>query len=193
MSGTTKMAREGRAAVLGPLLFLAACVPAASSIGPGPEGPATTRVVVPDSTDPQGHGRADYDWTIRTLEGERVRLDAYRGRVLFVNLWASWCAPCVAEMASIQRLRHSLRGTGIEFLLVSPEEPEPVERFLRRYEYDLPVFLEVGEMPRAFGLRALPTTYVVDRAGNIVLKHRGAAEWDDVAVQAFLRNLAGRP
>lgn len=135
------------------------------------------------------HGRADYDWTIQTPAGERVRLEAYRGRVLFINMWASWCAPCVAEMGSIQRLHHSLRDTEVEFLLVSPEQPEPVERFLRRYGYDLPVFLEAGEMPAAFGLRALPTTFVVDRSGNIVLKHRGAADWDDNAVRAFLQSL----
>jgi thiol-disulfide isomerase/thioredoxin len=135
------------------------------------------------------HGRADYDWTLRRLDGERVQLGAYRGRVLFINVWASWCLPCVAEMASITRLRDSLRDTGVEFLLVSPEEREPVERFLRRYDYDLPVLLEAQEMPRAFGLRALPTTYVVDRSGNIVLKHRGAADWDSEAVRDFLQAL----
>lgn len=135
------------------------------------------------------HGGADYDWTLRKLDGERLRLDAYRGRVLFINMWASWCTPCVAEMGSIARLRESLRGTGVEFLLVSPEEPEPVERFLRRYGYDLPVLLEAEEMPAAFGLRALPTTYVVDRSGNIVLKQRGAADWDSDAVRGFLQAL----
>lgn len=143
--------------------------------------------------DPEGlmvYGRADYTWTLRTLEGERVPLEKYRGRVLFINMWASWCLPCVAEMESIQQLRDSLRGSEVEFLLVSPEEAEPVERFLKRYGYALPVFLEAGEMPEAFGLRALPTTYVVDRSGNIVLKHRGATDWDDAAVRAFLSRLA---
>lgn len=175
------------------LLFLSACAPPVGSTGSGPREPAPARSLVPDSAGIVVHGRADYDWTIRTPQGERVRLEAYRGRVLFINMWASWCAPCVAEMASIQRLHDSLRGTEVEFLLVSPEAPEPVMRFLRRYEYDLPVFLEVGDMPNAFGLRALPTTFVVDRSGNIVLKHRGAAEWDDPAVRAFLRALAVSP
>jgi thiol-disulfide isomerase/thioredoxin len=136
-------------------------------------------------------GQADYDWGLRTPGGEPLELEAFRGRVLFINMWASWCAPCVAEMASIERLRTSLAGSGVEFLLVSPEDPAPVERFMKRYGYDLPVLLEVDRMPAAYDLRALPTTWVVDRAGNVVLKHRGATDWDRDAVRAFLRSLAG--
>lgn len=134
-------------------------------------------------------GRADYDWSLRTLAGEPVDLGTYRGRVLFINMWATWCPPCVAELASIGRLRDSLRTTDTAFLLVSPEQPEPVAAFMKRYRYDLPVFLEASPMPDAFGLRALPTTYVVDRAGNIVVRHRGAADWDRDAVRDLLRSL----
>lgn len=174
---------------LGFLLFSACTTPGSAIRSPG-AGP----LPVSPEVGPGGlavHGRADYDWTLRRLDGERVQLEAYRGRVLFINMWASWCTPCVAEMGSIQRLRDSLRDSGVEFLLVSPEEAEPVERFLRRYGYDLPVLLEAEEMPAVFGLRALPTTFVVDRAGNIVLKHRGAAEWDNGSMRAFLRTLGG--
>lgn len=148
-------------------------------------------VATTDSAGLEVYGQADYDWTLRTLGGEQVSLDAYRGRVLFINMWASWCAPCVAEMAGIERLKNSMRDSEVEFLLVSPEDPAPVERFVKRYGYNLPIFLEVDPMPDAFGLQALPTTFVVDRAGNIVLKHRGAAEWDQEAVWAFLRSLDG--
>ena len=188
-----RVGRDRRAGlVLGfVLLVLPACAAPGIPPRPGPEvSRSAARIAAADSAGLAVYGRADYDWTLRTLSGERVRLEAYRGRVLFVNMWASWCLPCVAEMASIQRLRDSLQGSGVEFLLISPEDPEPVERFLRRYAYNLPVFLEVTEMPEDFGLRALPTTFVVERSGNIVLKHRGAAEWDDDAVRAFLQTLA---
>lgn len=136
------------------------------------------------------YGAADYDWPLRTLDGRTLRLEELRGRVLFINVWASWCSPCVAELGSIQRLRDSLDGAPVEFLLVSPEDAEPVRRFLRRHDYRLPVYLEAAPMPEAYGLRALPTTFVVDARGDIVLRHRGAAEWDRRAVRDFLLALA---
>jgi thiol-disulfide isomerase/thioredoxin len=187
---STRGRRWGACSALG-LFLLSACATPGSGFRSPASGEATSSL--PPAVNPTGlivHGRADYDWTLRRLDGERVQLEAYRGRVLFINIWASWCAPCVAEMGSIQRLRDSLRDSGVEFLLVSPEEREPVERFLGRYGYDLPVLLETEEMPAAFGLRALPTTFLVDRSGNIVLKHRGAADWDDDSVRAFLQALA---
>ena len=171
--------------ILGTVLpLLSACAALAGS-------PAETAAptVGPDGVMVYGH--ADYDWSLRTLNGKPVELEAYRGKVLFINLWASWCAPCIAEMAGIERLRNSLRGSEIEFLVVSPEDPEPVERFLKRYNYDLPIFLEIDPMPDAFGLQALPTTFVIDRDGIIMLRHRGAAEWDQDAIRTFLRSLAG--
>lgn len=170
--------------VLG-LLLLPGCL-AGGAPPPGDGGPTPEAAAGPGTA----LGPAEFAWTLRTLEGERVRLERYRGRVLFINVWATWCAPCVAEMAGIERLRAGLAGSGVEFLLVSPEDPEPVERFLRRYRYDLPIFLEGEEMPDGFALRALPTTFIVDHSGRIVLRHRGATEWDQPAVEALLRRLA---
>lgn len=178
--------RAGRARRLLPLcvgLALSGCIAGAA---PGPErgGPGPGRGSV------EMLGPAEYAWTLRTLEGNTTRLERYRGRVLFINVWATWCAPCVAEMAGIERLRASLAGSGVEFLLVSPETAEPVERFLRRYRYDLPILLEGEEMPDGFGLRALPTTFIVDRSGRVALRHRGAADWDQPPVRALLLRLA---
>lgn len=178
--------RTGRTRPLLPAclaLLLSGCL-ASGAAGPenGRRGPGSGGV--------EALGPAEYAWTLRTLEGDTVRLERYRGRVLFINVWATWCAPCVAEMAGIERLRAALAGSGVEFLLVSPEAEEPVERFLRRYRYELPVLLEGEEMPRGFGLRALPTTFIVDRAGRVALRHRGAADWDQPAVHALLRRLA---
>ncbi len=138
----------------------------------------------------RGVGPAAFDWTIRTLDGALVPFDAFRGRVVFLNVWASWCPPCVAELASIGRLRDALAGSDVAFVLVSPENPAPVRRFLSAYGYGgLPVYLERDPIPEAYGLKALPTTYILDRNGAIVLRHRGAADWDRPEVRAFLRSL----
>lgn len=145
----------------------------------------------PDSDDGSlvTHGVADYSWRIRPLEGAATTLGSFHGEVLFINLWASWCAPCVRELASIQRLRERLRDADVRFLIVAAEGERPVRRFLRRYDYDLPFYLEIARMPASFGLRGLPTTWVIDRDGHIVLLRHGEAVWDTDEVEAFLRRV----
>lgn len=164
---------------------------AAKRDGPGPAHAPPLRH---GPGDLEVHGLADYAWRIRPLGtgGEPFALERLRGRVLFINVWATWCLPCVAELASIAALRDSLRAHDVAFLIVSPEEPARVQAFLRRHRYDLPAYVEEQEIPAAYGLEALPTTFVVDRQGRIVLRHRGAADWDAAPVREFLRHLDGR-
>lgn len=142
---------------------------------------------------PVSLGAADFDWRLQRLGGDEISLAAFRGRVLVINLWASWCRPCAAEMASLEALADSLRGTDVAFLAVSPESAEAVERFVRIEELRLPTYLELEPMPDAYELAALPTTFVVDRRGELVLRHRGAANWDLPSVRAFLRRLDATP
>lgn len=133
----------------------------------------------------------DYRWELRTLDGDATSLERFRGRVLFVNLWATWCPPCTAELRSIQALADSLAGEpGVAFLLVSPESARPVRRFVRRRALTAPVYLEGTRAPARLGAFALPTTVIVDREGRIVLRRRGAADWDDARVRELLRDLA---
>lgn len=132
----------------------------------------------------------DYDWTVRDLEGQPFDMAETRGKVLFLNFWATWCPPCVAEMPSIQRLYDHLQGEGIAFVLVTNEEPEPVRQFLERHDYTMPVYVAGGPVPRGLQPRAIPTTYIVGPDGKVMLKHTGAMEWDAPRVTEFLENLA---
>ncbi len=135
--------------------------------------------------------RADYSWELQAMNGERLSLEQFEGKVLFINMWATWCAPCVAEIRSIIALRDSLADTDVQFLLISPERPRDVRRFLRHYHHQnqLPVYVEYERMPAVFGLEALPTTYIVDRQGRIVFKLRGTTNWDTGVARNLLRAL----
>lgn len=133
---------------------------------------------------------SDYEWSLRELDGGTFRLERYRGKPLVLNVWATWCAPCVAELASLERLADSVEGQGVQFLIVSPEPAGRVRSFLRRHGYRIPAAVEDQRMPESFRLRALPTTYVLDRSGRIVLAHRGAADWDTDELRRLLRALA---
>ena len=135
------------------------------------------------------YGHADYDWTIRPLDGEPIDLEAFRGDVLMINLWASWCTPCIREMETIERLGERLADTDVTFLIVAAEGERAVRRHLRRHSYDLPIYLEVDPIPAAFGLRGLPTSWIVDRQGRILVRRHGEAVWDTDEVERFARSL----
>lgn len=142
-------------------------------------------------------GVADYSWRLTSLGGEPLTLERFRGRTLFINVWASWCAPCVAELDEIQRLYDSLRtgesaDTSIAIVLITPDRRGAAERFIRRRGLTVPAYIEARRTPSAFALRALPTTYIVAPDGDIVLVHLGAAKWNTAEVRDFLRALARR-
>lgn len=130
----------------------------------------------------------DPGWTLRTLDGATFTLGDLRGRPVFVNVWATWCPPCVAELASIDRLATAV-GDGVAFLLVSPEDEAAVRAFLRRRPLGVEPVLEHTLAPAALGVEALPHTAILDADGAVVLRHRGAAVWDTPEVEALLRAL----
>ncbi len=166
---------------------------AAAIVGPISVDGQTSSSEPVDDAALETYGEADYGWTIRPLDGRETSLESYRGEVLFINLWASWCTPCVRELRSIERLRERIGDADVRFLIVAAEGERPVRRFLRRYHYDLPFYLEISRIPATFALRGLPTSWVVDRDGRIVLLRHGEAVWDTDEVEAFLRRVASAP
>ena len=81
------------------------------------------------------HGPFDYDWTVRTLDGVEVPMEEFRGKVIFLNQWATWCMPCVMEMPSIDKLYSSIDPQEVAFVLVTDEDAEEVRDFLDGKEW----------------------------------------------------------
>lgn len=132
---------------------------------------------------------ADLRWGVATLDGVGGTLERFRGRVLVINSWATWCEPCVAELASLHALRTAVPDSGIVFALIATERREPVTDFVRRRRVTLPVYLEASPAPAVFGFAAVPTTWIIDRRGRIAFRHRGAADWNTPGMRAMLRAL----
>jgi len=132
---------------------------------------------------------ADLTWPLLTVQGERRTLEQFRGQVLVINSWATWCEPCVAELRTFAALRSAIPDRGLVFALIASQRREPVAAFTRRRGVTLPVYLAAAHAPASFRLDAVPTTWLVDRRGRIVLRHRGAANWDTPEVRARLRAL----
>jgi thiol-disulfide isomerase/thioredoxin len=115
-------------------------------------------------------------------DGSEVTLAAFRGQVVVLNFWATWCGPCVREMPSLNRLQAALDGHGLKVVAVSEDRAgrEVVEKFYAEYGLDaLELFLDArGGLRRSLEVRGLPTTFIVDAEGRIVGSIEGAAEWD---------------
>jgi thiol-disulfide isomerase/thioredoxin len=138
--------------------------------------------------------KMEYDWQLRRLDGEMLDVADLRGKVLFVNLWATWCPPCIAEMPSIQRLYDGFRDSeDVAFLLICAEDAQMVRAFLAENGYDLPVYQLTDRPPEALRTRGIPATFIISRTGAIARKRVGAAHWDAPKVVSFLRELAEHP
>ncbi len=122
---------------------------------------------------------SDDDWSFRLVEnnGEVVELSDLKGAPIFVNYWATWCPPCIAEMPSIQNLYDNYNGK-VHFLFINNEDPTVVRSFMDKHGYELPLHNIVGRIPDLFETSTLPTTIVISPKGRVVLYKTGAARWD---------------
>ena len=112
------------------------------------------------------------------LHGQRQALSQWRGQVVVLNFWASWCAPCREEMPDFAALRTQYRPNGVEFVGIAIDNPASVARFLQQMPVGYPILIGEGAahgLARQLGnpSGALPYTIVLDRDGNIVLSHLG--------------------
>ncbi|MBI3375833.1 MAG: TlpA family protein disulfide reductase [Betaproteobacteria bacterium] len=128
---------------------------------------------------------------LEDLHGRPVRLEGFKGKVVLVNFWATWCEPCRDEMPSIQRLRQELDGKAFEVVAVNVAEPRSrVEAFLERTKLDLPVLLDhSGDAARGWRARILPATFIVGPDGSIRYSHAGELAWDEPRIVELISAL----
>jgi thiol-disulfide isomerase/thioredoxin len=130
----------------------------------------------------------DYGWAFSDSEGVPYYLNELRGRVIFLNFWATWCPPCVAELPEIQRA-YEKYGKDVFFLLITNQEHEVVESFMEKHGYDLPVYYPATPPTAVFQTTSIPTTFIISRQGKIVTKKTGAVNWDSRATDRIFREL----
>jgi peroxiredoxin len=131
------------------------------------------------------------DFTLSDDRGAPVSVDAFDGQLLLINFWATWCAPCVEEMPSLERLSIDLKGQGLRVVAASMDVKgaEQVKPFLEKHGLsEMTVLLDRRtKLGQAFGIQGLPTTYLIDRQGRVVGSYQGSAEWDSEAAKALIR------
>lgn len=118
-----------------------------------------------------------------------ANLADFRGEVVFLNFWGSWCPPCVAEMPGIQEL-YELRGDEIKIVLVTMNDrPEKFVPFLQEHKYSMPVYEANSLIPKVLIPKSFPTTYIIDKKGGVVLKEIKSANWNDPKVHSLIDKL----
>ena len=129
-----------------------------------------------------------FDYRVSTLDGIAVNSPVGKGKVTFVNYWATWCPPCIAELPSLEKLYQEY-GDKVTFLFITQEDPSVVQRFLDRKGFAIPAVRPLMRTPEALNERSIPTNYIIDKTGKIVLKDQGAANWNSPEVRSILDSL----
>lgn len=131
---------------------------------------------------------SNYNWNLQGSDATIYNFNEAKGRVVFVNFWATWCPPCIAEMSSINDLYKDYKDQ-VVFLLVTYEKKETVLDFVSKNDYDFKFYNPLSEEPNLLNTSSIPQTYVIDKSGNIVIEKTGAANWNSKSVRSLLEDL----
>jgi thiol-disulfide isomerase/thioredoxin len=133
------------------------------------------------------------DFSAQTLSGKTVRLSQFRGKVVLVNFWATWCVPCLIEMPALDRLNRKLSGQPFVLLAVNQSEDRAqVERFTHAHPYSFDVVLDpIGEISSNYRANRLPMTYIIDQDGMVIRRAIGPRQWDGPDALHLFETLMG--
>lgn len=110
--------------------------------------------------------------------GDQVSLSSFKGKKVFVNLWATWCGPCVSEMPSIQQLYSNTNNENAEFVMISFDNDfETAKAWIKRKGFTMPVYAVQGDLPELFNVSGIPTTFIFNEEGMLVFRITGSEDY----------------
>jgi len=131
------------------------------------------------------------DFSLKSLDGNEVKLSDFQGKVVFLNFWATWCGPCRAEVKDIDALYHTLKDEDFTVMAVDiKEDKRKIKSFMKKFGIDFPVYLDAsGEIAGQWAVTGIPTTYIIAPDGYILGKAVGPRDWGGRKSVDFMRSL----
>jgi len=137
--------------------------------------------------------RVNLNWNLRTLSGTQINLaDEYEDKVIFINFWATWCPPCIAEMPSIEKLYQKFKDR-IGFACISNESLGTIKEYKTKNKYSFTMYQSEMDVPKEFNLTIIPATFIISRDRIIAFKHEGPADWGHQKVIEYIEALIDQP
>lgn len=136
----------------------------------------------------------DFGFTAYSPAGELLQADSLRNKVIFLNIWATWCGPCRSEMPTIQSLYNSVDKKNIAFVMLSVDRNSPeqkVRQYIEANQYTFPVYILKGEPTAQIRVPTIPTTFIISKEGKVLRKEVGMKNYDTDKFRNFLLKEAG--
>ena len=136
------------------------------------------------------------DFTFPGLDGKKVSLSDYKGKVVLVNIWATWCPPCVEEMPSMEKLYRKFKGQNFEILAVSIDEPglKAVAPFMKKSQLTFPALIDTkGTIKSVYGITGVPESFIIDQQGILIKKIIGPVDWASPKIFRYFSDLIQKP
>ncbi len=132
---------------------------------------------------------ASYDLLLEDIDGNRVSMEHMKGKTIFLNLWATWCPPCVAEMPDIHSLYDEVKDEVVFVMLSRDDDEEKAKSWIARKGYEFPVYFLRSRLPEAYRSQVIPTTFVVSPEGYVTVRNTGMAKYNTEDFRSYLRGL----
>ena len=128
---------------------------------------------------------------LKDMNGKNISLADFRGKIVFLNFWTTWCPACRVEMPSMEKLHQTLKNNDFAMVTINLQESvSQVKTFFKKFKLTFTALLDsTGEVGAYFGIRAIPTTYILDKTGRIIGQVSGPREWDSKEAIALFENL----
>jgi len=135
---------------------------------------------------------ANRDFYMADEDGQVISLAHFEGEVVFMNIWATWCPPCIAEMPSINKLYQQFgESDNVKFVLVSmDDEFDKAKQFMEKRGFEMPIYHYRTKVPGTYESNVIPTTYVISGDGKLMMEKQGLAKYDTPEFEQFLRDLS---